>query len=120
MKLYQLIMIDNQLSYDDYTEAFLVGFFSSREKAEITGKRYLSEVSGFKDYDCTYQILEKSVLDADALPEQIYFIQGWNVNQNLDEINLIESECFVSESLAEAEISGVNVRISSSGMVYFS
>ena len=101
MQLYQLVMIDSKLSYDDYIEAFLIGFFSSREKAEATAQRYLSEVSGFTDYSCTYKISEKSVLDTDTLPEQIYFIQGWNVNQNLDEINLVESECFASEISAE-------------------
>ena len=31
-------------------------------------------------------------------------IQGWDTDENLDEINIIESPCFVSEAQANAEL----------------
>lgn len=54
--VYNLIMIDEEFSYDNHIEAFNIGFFSSHGKAEKVAKRYLTEVEGFKDYNITYQL----------------------------------------------------------------
>ena len=54
-----LVMIDMESTYDQHLEELNIGFFSTREKAEKTAKRYLNEVSGFKDYLIDYHITEK-------------------------------------------------------------
>jgi len=93
---YKLKMIDNEASYEDYEESFGIGLFSSMDKAEEVAKRYLSEVAGFKDYDVTYRIDEKKITG--MLKEEacivVYIVTGWNINDDLDEVDIIESDCF--------------------------
>ena len=60
--LYQLVIYDTDLSYDNYRESFDIGCFSTYEKAEQTAKQYISTVQGFKDYPCEYEITEKRVV----------------------------------------------------------
>lgn len=108
--LYNLQMIDKESSYDNHIEAFNIGFFSSHDKAEKTAKRYLTEVEGFKDYNVAYQIKEKHIIgDADSLSTDIFIIYGWNENDNLDEIDIIESNCYVNKSEAEQELNELKV-----------
>ena len=103
--LYDLKMIDKEASYDNHTEAFNIGFFSDCDKAEKTAKRYLTEVDGFKDCNVTYQITEKSVIGGDdSFPSSVFVICGWNENDDFDEIDVIESNCYVNESEAEQEL----------------
>lgn len=108
--LYNLEMIDKESSYDNHIEAFNIGFFSSHDKAEKTAKRYLTEVAGFKDYNVDYQIKEKHIIGgADSLSTDIFIIYGWNENDNLDEIDIIESNCYVNKSDAEQELNKLKV-----------
>lgn len=102
--VYNLIMIDEEFSYDSHIEAFNIGFFSSHDKAEETAKRYLTEVEGFKDYNITYQIVEKCVFDGtDSLSTSIFIVYGWNENDYYDEVDVIESDCYVNQGEAEQE-----------------
>ena len=61
---------------------------------------------GFCDYSCTYRIEEKEVVDNsdNAMPVSVWIVQGWNVNDNFDEIDILESECFLTEERAKAEL----------------
>ena len=103
--IYNLIMIDKEASYDNHIEAFNIGFFSSYDKALKTAKRYLTEVGGFKDYNVAYQITEKSIIGyTDSLSTDIYIICGWNENDELDAIDVIESNCYVNKNEAEQEL----------------
>ena len=102
--VYQLVLTDEGASYDDHKEGFNIGFFSSRNAAEKTAARYLSEVKGFKDYDITCRITEKPLIgayDVSAQPD-IFIIYGWNENDELDETDVIESDCYLS--IEDAEI----------------
>lgn len=104
--LYRLIITDTELSYDNYLEDFFIGFFESSEEAQETAKYYLKNVKGFCDFSCTYKIIEKDVI-GDKYNEKlrgVYFIQGWNLNENLDEIDIVESQCYISESDANKEL----------------
>lgn len=105
--VYNLDMIDLELSYDNHTEGFNIGFFSSRDKAEKTARRYLTEVSGFKDYNVTYEIMEKCVIGSDdnEMPSTVFIIYGWNENDEMDEIDIIESDCYIVEQEAEEKLS---------------
>ena len=102
---YELIIHDPALSSDTYAEDFLIGFFRTHAKAEQTAAYFLRNVKGFCDYPCTYSILEKSIVGMQtAEPDVVFMIQGWDTDENLDEFNIIESSCFVSEAEANAEL----------------
>ena len=104
--VYNLNMIDAESSYDNHIEAFNIGFFSSRDKAEKTARRYLTEVNGFKDYNVTYQIIEKCVIGStdSIVSSDLFIIYGWNENDELDEIDVIESSCYVIKQEAEQKL----------------
>ena len=104
--VYNLNMIDKESSYDDHVEAFNIGFFSSRDKAEKIAKRYLTEVNGFKDYNVTYQITDKGVIGStdSLILSDLFVIYGWDKNDELDEINVIESNCYVLKQEAEQKL----------------
>ncbi|MDE5770778.1 MAG: hypothetical protein K2I06_03965 [Ruminococcus sp.] len=106
MKLYFLILTDTELSYDNYSEDFAIGFFDSMDKAEKTAEYYLNNVTGFCKFPCTYRIIEKNLIGSEKNLKGIYIVQGWNINENLDEVDIIESQCFASEcdALSELEI----------------
>lgn len=122
--LYLLVLCDEELSYDNYREEFCIGIFSSREEAEAVAKYYLGNVEGFKDYPCSYRIEEKKVLgEGDcrkekddgkevcnkkesegkrgAILDKIYMVYGWDENSEGDEINIVESDCFITELAAK-------------------
>ena len=80
----------------------MIGLFSSYSKAEQVAVRYLREVPGFRDYDVTYQIREKRVIgDADG-SSSLYLICGWDLDEALDEVDIVESDCYVLREDAEA------------------
>lgn len=113
MKLYKLTFYDLGLSYDDYKEGFLIGIFSSFKKAEQTAEYYIRNVEGFKDYPCDYQIKVKNIIGTvDENLKQVYIIQGWNINSNLDEIDIIESNCFTDRKSAEKELEAMKQKYS--------
>ncbi len=104
--VYNLVMIDMELSYDKHTEMFNIGFFSGRDKAEATAKRYLTKVNGFKDYNVTYQIKEKCVIGlTDSLMiSNLFIVYGWNETDELDEIDVVESNCYTTRQEAEKKL----------------
>ena len=82
--LYKLIFCDNELSYEGYKEEFIIGIFSSLDKARETAEYYANHIDGFKDYDCSYRIVEKKIPDKKTAGE-VYIVFGWNENQDLKE-----------------------------------
>ena len=103
--VYELIIHDPAISHENYSEDFMIGLFHTRLLAEKTADFYLQNVKGFCDYPCTYSIREKPIVDAQTgEPDIVFMIQGWDTDENLDEINVIESPSFVSEAEAEAEL----------------
>lgn len=103
--VYELIIHDPALSNENHSEDFMIGLFRTRSKAEQTAAFYLQNIKGFCDYPCTYSIFEKAIVDAQTTePDVVFMIQGWDTDENQDEINVIESPCFVSEAEARAEL----------------
>ncbi len=98
--LYQLNFCDNGLSYENHKEEFCIGIFSSFDKAKEIAEYYLNNINGFEDYDCSYNIVEKKILGKKNCNE-VYIIYGWNENLYRDEIEIIESECFMEKDAAE-------------------
>lgn len=110
--VYNLVMIDMDLSYDDHAEEFNIGFFSSRCKAENTAAKYLSEVKGFKDYRVACRITEKQVIGAsDSLIQpDVFVIYGWNENDEHDETDVIESDCYLSIWQAQEQLNAMKAK----------
>lgn len=104
--LYLLILTDTELSYDNYSEDFNIGMFETEKEAEETARYYLEHIKGFCDFPCTYRIEKKEVFDNfdHIVPDVIWIVQGWNINENLDEIDIIESPCFLTNERADAEL----------------
>ena len=102
--VYNLVMMDMESSYDNHNEEFNIGFFSSRSIAEKTAAKYQQEVNGFKDYPVTYQIKEKNIISASITQLDVFIIYGWNENDELDEIDVVESDCYSSMEEAETQL----------------
>ena len=104
--LYFLLLTDVELSYEDHSCDFVIGCFGSKNEAERVAEYYLKNMKGFCDFPCTYRIIEKKIVGntIDALPESIWVVQGWNENEVLDEIDIVESQCFLTEEQANAEL----------------
>ena len=100
--VFKLVICDNELSYDDYDEEFFIGVFLTRKKALEVAAHYLNFVRGFKDYECAYRI---DVIDVigDGMFNSLYAITGWDLNEYGDEINIIESDFYISRRDAVEE-----------------
>lgn len=104
--LYLLILTDQELSYENYSEDFCIGLFPTQAQAEEVARYYLENVQGFCEYDCAYHIVEKDIVESteSTVPEVVWFVQGWNMNEALDEIDIVESPCFLTEERAQEEL----------------
>ena len=103
MRLYHLTMIDPEASSNDYQEVFHIGVFRSAQDAEKTAKTYLSSVPGFKDSSCIYAVTPKE-LHGIPINDTVYCVQGWNLNENQDEVDIVESDDFVCRADAETAL----------------
>ena len=69
------------------------------KKAELF---YRKEVPGFKDYPCDAEITEVPVIGANGdTVNCVYRYVGWNENADFDEVDIIESDCYVDYAEAE-------------------
>lgn len=103
--LYVLVLTDSEMSYEGHSENFTIGIFNTKEQAEETALYYLKNVRGFCDFPFTYHIIEKNVSIPDTITQdEVWIVQGWNVNGNSDEIDIIESPCFLTETEAKLEL----------------
>ncbi len=88
---------------DDYREGFHIGLFSSREEAVAVELHYRKEVTGFKDYDCDAEITEVPIIGSCNTGFDVYRFEGWNRNEDFDEVDIIESNCYFDQSQAESD-----------------
>ena len=87
--------------FNQWQEGFFIGLFESHEYAQQTAERYLSAVPGFRDYPCTYEITEKSVVGSVAPSGKIYVVWGWNENQEGYDTDIWCSDCYTDREEAE-------------------
>lgn len=85
---------------DSYRECFDIGIFASFEEAKKIAEYYKSEVKGFCEYECEYEIDEVSVIGKDNT-EVLYRFCGWNVDENGNECDIIYSDCYSLKEEAE-------------------
>lgn len=112
MILYLLVLTDPELSYEGYSEDFEIGIFLTEQQAQETAQYYLQNIRGFCDFPCTYRIVKKEIADNfnNSIPEAIWIVQGWNINENFDEIDIVESACFLTKKHAKEELQRMQKR----------
>ena len=72
--LYQLIITDKELSYNDYKEEFNIGFFKSKEEATEIAQYYIKNIEGTKP-ELTEKFREQAgryfrdYLNTDVIPQ---------------------------------------------------
>lgn len=98
--LFLLVLTDTELSCDDYSEDFCIGLFFSETEAKQVAAYYLENVQGFCEYPCTYRIEQKKIigiLPCMADPTCVWMVTGWNTNADFDEVDIVESDCYINE-----------------------
>lgn len=107
--VFKLVICDDEMSYEEYDEAFLIGVFLTRKKALDAAAYYLNFVDGFKDYECTCRIDVKNV-NGEGMFNSVYQVIGWDINEYDDEINIIESDFFIERKDAVGELAEMKRR----------
>ncbi len=104
--LYSLVLIASELCYNLHEEEFFIGVFESKQQAKDVAEYYLTEVSGFCEYPCNYRIEAKEVVGKfdTKIHKHTWIVWGWNVNENEDEIDIIESKCHLTKESAIEEL----------------
>ena len=100
---------------NNINRSFHIGLFATCEEAESVKEHYRKEIQGFKDYDCKAEITEVPVIGSENMdmePQRVYRFQGWNVNEDLDEIDIWESDCYVSREQAQADYEKAQIKMS--------
>ena len=87
----------------DCQEGFHIGLFTTYAEANETKIRYLQEVTGFKDYNCDAEITEVPVIGCSDRLQKVYRFMGWNENKDFDEIDIIQSGCYVDWNQAQVD-----------------
>ncbi len=90
MVLYELIITDTELSYNGYSEDFMIGVFRSECEAKSTAQYYLKEIAGFNEFPCVYRI-ESIEVAGGIKSDAVWCVWGYNYNENDDEVKIIES-----------------------------
>ena len=87
--------------YNEMKEGFFIGLFKSYEQTRQTAHHYLSNVSGFRDYPCVYEITEKQVIGTISPSMKVYMIWGWNEDYEGNNIDIWCSDCYANRKDAE-------------------
>ena len=83
-----------------HREAFHIGLFRSRAEAEAVEANYRKAVAGFKEYACDAEIAEVAVVGEAEGAACVYRYVGWNEDADLDEVDVIEGDCYVDRGQA--------------------
>lgn len=94
--------------FNERKEGFFIGLFASSVEARQVAEHYLSAVPGFRDYPCTYEITEKTVVGSVGPSGKIHVIWGWDEDEDGNETGIWSSGCYADcgdaqRALAEAK-----------------
>ena len=87
--------------FNEWQEGFFIGLFVSHERARQVAEHYLSALSGFRDYPCTYEITEKLVVGIIGQSQKVHMIWGWDEDAEGDETDVWSSACYADEQNAQ-------------------
>lgn len=85
-----------------------IGVFRTRQEAEDTATRYLSDVPGFRDYYCEYTIRESSLI-TDA--KSVCNFTGWNEDDVGNEIDIFVSPLYADPRSAERAMKKIQAEL---------
>lgn len=97
--------------FNERQEGFFNGLFESTEKARQVAEHYLSALSGFQDYPCTYEITEKLVVGTIGQSRKVHMIWGWDEDAEGDEIGIWSSTCYADLSEAQRAMDAAKQRM---------
>ena len=97
--------------FNEGHEGFFIGLFPSREGARQTAEHYLSAVPGFRDYPCTYEITEKSVIGTAGPSQTVHMIWGWDEDADGTETGIWSSGCYANEQDAQRALEEARQRM---------
>ena len=90
MVLYELMITDTELSYNGYSEDFMIGVFRSEREAKSTAEDYLKEIAGFNEFPCVYRI-ESIEVAGGFKSDEVWCVWGYNYNEKKDEVDTIKN-----------------------------
>ena len=94
-------------------DGFHIGFFRNYDEAKMVEIVYRKEVLGFKDYPCDAEITEVPIIGpTNANFDSVYRYVGWNINEDYDEIDIIESHCYTDRAQAESDYKKTQLQFS--------
>lgn len=86
-----------------YRDGFHIGLFRTYDEAKSVENHYRQEITGFRDYECDAEISEVPVI-GDAMDVVcVYRYTGWNVNEEFDEVDIVDSDCYTDYAQAEKD-----------------
>ena len=97
--------------FNERQEGFFIGLFESTEKARQVAEHYLSALSGFQDYPCTYEITEKLVVGIIGQSQKVHMIWGWDEDAEGDETDVWSSACYADFSEAQRAMDATKRRM---------
>ena len=96
---------------NEWQEGFFIGLFESNERARQAAEHYLSVVPGFRDYPCTYEITEKTVIGKIGPSGTVYVVWGWDEDENGHETGVWSSACYADFSEAQRAMDAARRRM---------
>lgn len=97
--------------FNERQEGFFIGLFASRAKTRRTAEHYLFAVPGFRDYPCTYEITEKTVIGTVDSSGTVHMISGWDEDAEGDETDVWSSACYADFSEAQRAMDATKRRM---------
>lgn len=86
--------------FNERQEGFFIGLFAFKEEARQVAEHYLSAVFGFRDYPCTCEITEKTVVGTIGSSQKVHMIWGWDEDEDGNETGIWSSDCYADDTAA--------------------
>lgn len=97
--------------FNERQEGFFIGLFASKEEARQVAEHYLSAVPGFRDYPCTCEITERTVVGTIGPSQKVHMIWGWDEDEDGNETGIWSSDCYADEQNAQRALDEVRQRM---------
>lgn len=97
--------------FNERHEGFFIGLFASKEEARQVAEHYLSAVPGFRDYPCTWEITEKTVVGTIGPSQKVHMIWGWDEDEDGNETGIWSSDCYADEAAARRALADAKQRM---------
>ena len=97
--------------FNERQEGFFIGLFASKEEARQGAEHYLSAVPGFRDYPCTCEITEKTVVGTIGPSQKVHMIWDWDEDEDGNETGIWSSDCYADEAAARRALADAKQRM---------